>query len=73
MFCEEICVPGMPGAETVTDGSVDWYEMDWENVDNGIPEEQMLKCPERPCAGTDRCKENQPKQTDDETYEVVEE
>ena len=34
MFCEEIKIPGLPGEGTVTDGSVDWYEMDWENVDN---------------------------------------
>ena len=33
MFCEEIKIPGLPGEGTVTDGSVDWYEMDWENVD----------------------------------------
>lgn len=36
MFCEKIRVPGLPGEEDVTDGSVDWYEMDWENVDNGV-------------------------------------
>lgn len=41
MFCEEIKIPGLPGEGTVTDGSVDWYEMDWENVDNGMTEEQM--------------------------------
>ena len=35
MFCEKIKIPGLPGEGTVTDGSVDWYEMDWENVDNG--------------------------------------
>ena len=40
MFCEEIKIPGLPGEGTVTDGSVDWYEMDWENVDNGVTEEQ---------------------------------
>lgn len=39
MFCEEIKIPGLPGEGTVTDGSVDWYEMDWENVDNGVTEE----------------------------------
>ena len=27
MFCEEIKIPGLPGEGTVTDGSVDWYEM----------------------------------------------
>ena len=31
MFCEKIRVPGLPGEENVTDGSVDWYETDWEN------------------------------------------
>ena len=36
MFYEKIRVPGLPGEEDVTDGSVDWYEMDWENVDNGV-------------------------------------
>ena len=41
MFCEKIKIPGLPGEGTVTDGSVDWYEMDWENVDNGVTEEQM--------------------------------
>ena len=43
MFCEEIKIPGLPGEGTVTDGSVDWYEMDWENVDNGVTEEQMTE------------------------------
>ena len=41
MFCEEIKIPGLPGEGTVTDGSVDWYEMDWENVNNGVIEEQQ--------------------------------
>ncbi len=27
--------PGLPGEEDVTDGSVDYYDTDWENVDNG--------------------------------------
>ena len=43
MFCEKIKIPGLPGEGTVTDGSVDWYEMDWENVDNGMTEEQMIE------------------------------
>ena len=73
MFCEEIRVPGLPGEETVTDGSVDWYEMDWENVDNGVLEEQMPRCPERPCMASAACPDNTPKQTDDETYEMIEE
>ena len=50
MFCEEIKIPGLPGEGTVTDGSVDWYEMDWENVDNGVTEEQMPRNVDRPCA-----------------------
>lgn len=35
MFREEMRVLGLPGAEDVTDGSVDYYDMDWENVENG--------------------------------------
>ncbi len=72
MFCEEIRVPGLPGAEDVTDGSVDYYEMDWENVDNGVSEEEMPKCPEKPCDGANRCKDNTPDQSDDNAYEIVE-
>ena len=30
MFREEMQVLGLPGAEDVTDGSVDYYDMDWE-------------------------------------------
>ena len=48
MFCEEIKIPGLPGEGTVTDGSVDWYEMDWENVDNGVTEEQMPRNVDKP-------------------------
>lgn len=48
MFCEEIKIPGLPGEGTVTDGSVDWYEMDWENVDNGMTEEQMPRNVDKP-------------------------
>ena len=43
MFREEMRVLGLPGAEDVTDGSVDYYDMDWENVENGVTEEQMAK------------------------------
>ena len=39
MFREEMRVLGLPGAEDVTDGSVDYYDMDWENVENGVTEE----------------------------------
>ena len=29
MFCEKIRVPGLPGEENVTDGSVENYDFDW--------------------------------------------
>lgn len=73
MFCEKIKIPGLPGEGTVTDGSVDWYEMDWENVDNGMTEEQMPKSIDKPCTAQDPCTDNSPVQTDDETYEIVQE
>ncbi len=72
MFCEEIRVPGLPGAENVTDGSVEFYEMDWKNVDNGVPEDEMSKCPENPCGTMSRCPDNTPDQSDDNAYEIVE-
>ena len=43
MFREEMRVLGLPGAEDVTDGSVDYYDTDWENVDNSALEEEMQK------------------------------
>ena len=70
MFCEEIKIPGLPGEGTVTDGSVDWYEMDWENVDNVVTEEQM---PRNDDTAQDPCTDKSPVQTDDETYEIVQE
>ena len=73
MFCEKIKIPGLPGEGTVTDGSVDWYEMDWENVDIGVTEEQMPRNVDRPCTAQDPCADNSPVQTDDETYEIVQE
>ena len=57
----------------MTDGSVDWYEMDWENVDNGMTEEQMPRNVDKPCTTQDQCADNSPVQTDDETYEIVQE
>lgn len=72
MFCEEIRVPGLPGAEDVTDGSVESYEMDWENVDNGVSEEEMPKCPEMPCGSGSKCSDNSPDQSDDNAYEISE-
>ena len=65
MFREEMRVLGLPGAEDVTDGSVDYYDMDWENVENGVTEEQMAKCIAKECAG------NLPDQSDDEAYEMT--
>ena len=73
MFCEEIKIPGLPGEGTVTDGSVDWYEMDWENVDNGMTEEQMPRNVDKPSTAQDPCTDNSPVQTVDETYEIVQE
>ena len=73
MFCEEIKITGLPGEGTVTDGSVDWYEMDWENVDNGVTEEQMPRNVDKPCTAQAPCTDNSPVQTDDETYEIVQE
>ncbi len=35
MYYEEPRIPALPGEENVTDGSVDDYGTDWENVDNG--------------------------------------
>ena len=49
MFWEEPRVPGLPGAEDVTDGSVDYYDTDWETVENGALEEEMQKCNATPC------------------------
>ena len=67
MFREEMQVLGLPGAEDVTDGSVDYYDMDWENVENGVTEEQMAKCIAKECACTPRCKcsGNLPDQSDE--------
>ena len=45
MFREEMRVLGLPGAEDVTDGSVDYYDMDWENVENGVTEELKERDP----------------------------
>ena len=40
-------VPGLPGVDDVTDGSVDYFDMDWENVENGVTEEEMQKMYDR--------------------------
>ena len=73
MLREEMQVLGLPGAEDVTDGSVDYYDMDWENVENGVTEEQMAKCIAKACACTPRCKcsGNLPDQSDEGAYEMT--
>lgn len=52
---ETMRVRGVPGAEDVTDGDVDYYGTDWINVENAATEEQMQKCFSEPCGGTARC------------------
>ena len=47
--------------------------MDWENVDNGVTEEQMPRNVDKLCTAQDPCTDNSPVQTDDETYEIVQE
>ena len=64
MLCEEPRVPGLPGAEDVTD---------WENVDNGALEEEMQKCASTPCDAKTTCPDNDPEQTDAQTYQIVSE
>ena len=47
--------------------------MDWENVENGVTEEQMAKCIAKECACAPRCKcsGNLPDQSDEEAYEMT--
>ena len=73
MVCEEMRVPGLPGAEDVTDGNVDYYDMDWENIENGVTEEQMAKCIAKECSCKPEpdCGGNLPDQSDEEAYEVT--
>lgn len=71
MICEEMRVPGLPGVENVTDGSVEDYGTDWENVENGALEEEMQKCLAAPCTPQTACPENTPEQTDEAAYEMV--
>ena len=73
MLCEEPRVPGLPGAEDVTDGDVNHYGTDWENVDNGALEEEMQKCASTPCDAKTTCPDNDPEQTDVQTYQIVSE
>lgn len=71
MTDEELLVPSMPGAEDVTDGSVDHYEMDWPVIDNRATEDEMYKCTPVPCGGSTVCQDNQPRQTDEQLYEII--
>ncbi len=71
MTDEELLVPCMPGAEDVTDGSVDHYEMDWPVIDNRALEEEMYKCKPVSCGGSAACQDNQPLQTDEAMYESI--
>ena len=58
-------------SEFITDGSVDDYGTDWENVDNGALEEEMAKCAATPCDVKTTCPDNDPEQTDVPSYEIV--
>ena len=40
MYWEAMRTPALPGEYDVTDGSVDYYDTDWENVDNSALEER---------------------------------
>lgn len=73
MYEEQPRVPALPGEDDVTDGSVDYYGTDWENVDNGALEEEMSRCAAQPCGAKTGCSENRPEQTDVQSYEIVSE
>ena len=63
-------VVSQPGCGNVTDGSVDFYEMEWEIVDPGSTEEDSGCGGETPVER--RCIDNQPQQTDDAGgYEII--
>ena len=62
-----------PGVGNVTDGSVDFYGMDWEIVDPG-PIEEEIRCGGGTQPVVHRCVDNQPQQTDDAGgYAIIEE
>lgn len=70
MFCVSL-----PGVEDVTDGSVDYYPMDWELSDN----ENEGSCSGRrsccsSCTENDSsggCAANSPTQDDQQDYEII--
>ena len=73
MLREEMQVLGLPGAEDVTDGSVDYYGHGLGKRRERRDEEQMAKCIAKACACTPRCKcsGNLPDQSDEEAYEMT--
>ena len=71
MYWQAMRTPALPGENDVTDGSVDYYDTDWENVDNSALEEEMQKCGLTPCEGKTVCPDNTPAQTDLSAYEIV--
>lgn len=70
MYYEEPRIPALPGEENVTDGSVDDYGTDWENVDNGAGRGNGKVCC-HPCDVKTTCPDNDPEQTDVSSYEIV--
>ena len=73
MYWQEMRTPALPGENDVTNGSVDYYDTDWENVDNSALEEEMQKCSLTPWEGKTLCPDNTPAQTDLSAYEIVSE
>ena len=73
MYWEAMRTPALPGEYDVTDGSVDYYDTDWETVENGALEEEMQKCASTPCDAKTTCPDNDPEQTDAQTYQIVSE
>lgn len=76
MMQQDEFVVSQAGCGNVTDGSVDFYEMEWEIVDPGSAEQEDPGCgcggetPEPPAQR--RCIDNQPQQTDDAGgYEII--
>ena len=63
MYWEAMRTPALPGEYDVTNGSVDYYDTDWENVDNSALEEEMQKCALTPCEGKTQGPDNAPEQT----------
>lgn len=59
------------GADDVTDGSVDYYDTDWQNTENEATEEEMQKCFAALCGQSTACPPNSPQQTDTDEYEIV--